>query len=524
MVDTRQSDMAFWSSKQLTQLSPSNLCNFQATSASCHPYKLAASLPFPTMALSFGKWHRTGNNRMDVLAFPAAKDALTTYWMFISEVEKDEQKFARDRSVFAANQGIAARKPVESAYNAVRRFFGSNPAIAPNRLIDEVRRSLAVTGYIEHSLSQERPWLSRCSSGISGHKYPEIRNCPICATHQYHSSLFQLKWFEICPIHKCSLIANCPSCGLRWPNYREVMARKCDTCGLTNFTGSPASLSNRGTSFDSLIVISKLLHEQADFPEQYYDFCDKDYPCNISKDSRLIIHSIIVDHPESEALLRSVSASVADVKQHRIKNSNAPCSIAFRHPALETAQTNINGDLRKEILLLSEKHLAKSYKLKTYDVENFSFNSTFCPACMAASIALYLLTYSDSRHKYAQLDSMALPHFIHSASGIPLPTMITEIKGTNQVKAKAQQIPIEATFFLYRLAWLKLYERIFNYCLWVNEANVRKSLAKGFELDVPEKTRFWLPRSIGFELQIEDGLVDIFHEVSSVQLTHQHQR
>lgn len=78
-----------------------------------------------------------------------------------------------------------------------------------------------------------------------------LRFCPACLEQGYHTHLFQLPWWQRCPVHDLHLLSECPSCGgalvglgLRAPPKYALHCSSCsrdfvDTCALANAVRSP---------------------------------------------------------------------------------------------------------------------------------------------------------------------------------------------------------------------------------------------------------------------------------------------
>ncbi|TXI48883.1 MAG: hypothetical protein E6Q50_09315 [Lysobacter sp.] len=62
-----------------------------------------------------------------------------------------------------------------------------------------------------------------------------LRFCPVCLEQGYHTHLFQLPWWQRCPVHDLDLLSTCPGCGgslaglgLRAPPKYALYCSRCD--------------------------------------------------------------------------------------------------------------------------------------------------------------------------------------------------------------------------------------------------------------------------------------------------------
>jgi len=112
------------------------------------------------------------------------------------------------------NRGSLWAHPFDSPYALRRRFLVANPNI-----------NLTHLTHIEPSLERMRV-MDSCVPGQA------IRQCPQCANHLFHASIYQLRALALCPIHHCELTLSCPQCHREW-GKRPVTKRAwaCTQCG-----------------------------------------------------------------------------------------------------------------------------------------------------------------------------------------------------------------------------------------------------------------------------------------------------
>lgn len=153
------------------------------------------------------------------------------------------------------NTGLNLRKPLESRYNAYRRFLIFNCFYDQKMITKELKKNFARVvnsdGYDSLATGKSKiripdncmPLAEIFEESVckeSGIKYSkpkivwgrkQIRNCPECARICYHCYLYDLKWIVRCPLHGNLLTLNCPDCGEPWPKVYELKNRRCQCCG-----------------------------------------------------------------------------------------------------------------------------------------------------------------------------------------------------------------------------------------------------------------------------------------------------
>ncbi|MCP5017652.1 MAG: hypothetical protein GY938_20630 [Ketobacter sp.] len=139
------------------------------------------------------------------------------------------------------NTGLNLRLPLESDYNAFRRFLITNRHAGLNIYSSLSRqlkqRSAKWKGKPALELAQlaER---KRCEELGIDYQTPHplepsvaILNCPECAQQCYHNYLYQYPWFIRCPFHDLPLVEQCPGCHQDWPTPGTLNKRHCSICG-----------------------------------------------------------------------------------------------------------------------------------------------------------------------------------------------------------------------------------------------------------------------------------------------------
>lgn len=115
------------------------------------------------------------------------------------------------------NEGLLWKHPLESRYGVARRLLSANPRIA----LANVKRILDAT----------HPRLQPVDAMDALVPWGSVRQCPECAQHLFHPSIFQLPALTTCPIHRCPLTLFCPDCRQAWDRPLKQRRPCCPTCG-----------------------------------------------------------------------------------------------------------------------------------------------------------------------------------------------------------------------------------------------------------------------------------------------------
>lgn len=115
------------------------------------------------------------------------------------------------------NEGKAWRHPLESGYARARRRLIANPALSRAHF----NAAFAPPGDLE-GLDRLSPYVRQV---------PAIRQCPDCARHLFHPTVYQVESLPLCPIHHRPFTLSCPDCHQRWDRVFTAKAPACATCG-----------------------------------------------------------------------------------------------------------------------------------------------------------------------------------------------------------------------------------------------------------------------------------------------------
>ena len=100
--------------------------------------------------------------------------------------------------------------------------------------------------------AQLRDWYPSCLQALvpaskDTTETARLRYCRPCLTHGFHSPLFQLPWWDDCPVHHESLIEGCPQCDAPLPGGLELADPsqwlRCRACGFR--LSDPGRLTQR---------------------------------------------------------------------------------------------------------------------------------------------------------------------------------------------------------------------------------------------------------------------------------------
>ena len=104
---------------------------------------------------------------------------------------------------YRLNEGLLWATPLESSYGYARRLMVANPGLS----LSNLRRALP---------------------NLPG----TVNQCPVCADHLFHPSVYGLRCLTHCPLHHCKLQSSCPKCHNSWGRPFRSRTPVCDKCGV----------------------------------------------------------------------------------------------------------------------------------------------------------------------------------------------------------------------------------------------------------------------------------------------------
>lgn len=130
------------------------------------------------------------------------------------------------------NRGTIFEQRAASVMARLRQIVLANPAISRQRIVTEFnqrhRQNLhasAVSTPVTSSVTTTQ-MVAQAIAALP------TKNCPTCALHCYHSTVFNLPWVTRCPIHGEALTTHCPQCLHPWSTERIKQGVRCDYCGI----------------------------------------------------------------------------------------------------------------------------------------------------------------------------------------------------------------------------------------------------------------------------------------------------
>lgn len=117
------------------------------------------------------------------------------------------------------NSGVSFSHPLESSYALARRLQIANPVASLKESATLYRRFIATepVDSIERYLPQDSTIHS-------------VRQCPLCAKHMFHPSVYRVPGMFLCPVHDIRFSRSCPDCGQSWERPLYVRHPQCETC------------------------------------------------------------------------------------------------------------------------------------------------------------------------------------------------------------------------------------------------------------------------------------------------------
>lgn len=150
---------------------------------------------------------------------------------------------AQQPHAISLSEGLLWRHPLESQFGAARRLLSANTGAA----LHSVKQALVIhygadrrlfscfSGYGRYPIKStlEHPSdLSRSLDALTTIvPWNGVRQCPQCAQHLFHPSVYQLQALPRCPIHRCAFTVHCPDCGHPWGRPLTIRRPNCKTCG-----------------------------------------------------------------------------------------------------------------------------------------------------------------------------------------------------------------------------------------------------------------------------------------------------
>ncbi|WP_305967442.1 hypothetical protein [Marinobacter salsuginis] len=153
------------------------------------------------------------------------------------------------------NKGLAWAHPLESHYAAMRRLIVANPAVG----LANLKSGFEWVHPNDH--------LGR----VLGFANPSsVRQCPLCAWHLFHPTLYQLAALDVCPLHGLRLTEVCPDCNLPWARPFSKLRPVCQTCGSVPWERL-SRIRLKSQQYRELAWLDRWLADchQAQDPEQY---------------------------------------------------------------------------------------------------------------------------------------------------------------------------------------------------------------------------------------------------------------
>ena len=158
-----------------------------------------------------------------------------------ASIEKNDCPFQQTPPL---NTGLFLQKKGESQYGMFRRFLIANNTYglaSISKRLTEQYENLHGALLVPHNKRCQMVQYLECNviriKGLSNKSTPSDvvkikRNCPSCAQIGFHSDAHNCNWLLSCPVHKIPILDECPKCSSVWPTRSELMAKKCNVCGV----------------------------------------------------------------------------------------------------------------------------------------------------------------------------------------------------------------------------------------------------------------------------------------------------
>lgn len=220
------------------------------------------------------------------------------------------------------------------------------------------------------------------------------KNCPVCTKNFYHSSVYDVPWVTLCPIHNIPLTHICPECHRSWPTKHELHSRKCRTCGakVSYPEVDIEALYRPPPCLSRITVIQKLLERHSQATGSI--FCYGDVYRGFDRQ-----HTVSLD----DSLLPSLLSTHSRRVRQRLKASGITLSplYTFKLDNLTQASNEVIQDCAAENDRIERESIAKiRYKLFQF-IEFTIRNATYSGSTIKLDMShvfkdtnIYFLAYA----------------------------------------------------------------------------------------------------------------------------------